>query len=423
MVFLSTGKSNNFLKVYNMQKNHKSNGVEKRHISIGTLEIGAYAKKLINRTLNNRRLSYGPLTARFENQFANYHDCKYGMFTVSGTSALQIALHALKSLHGWRDGDEVLVPAVTFIAVSNTVLQNNMRPVFVDVNKKTYNIDPSQIEKHISKRTRAIIAVHSFGLPAEMDAILKIAKKHKLKVIEDGCEAVGAVYKGKKVGSMGDIGCFSTYVAHIITTGVGGLAITNNPDYAVKMKSLMNHGRDSIYLSIDDDDKVSKESSKSAFRLIDRRFSFVDVGYSYRLTEMEAALGLEQMRLIKTIIRKRQQNAAYFNQALSGITSALQLPVVPPNFSHTFLGYPILILDPKIDRSKLILHLERHGIETRYLMPLINQPIYKKLFGNLEPKYPVAKYLNAHGFYIGIHQSLTKADLEYVVRVFKLFFK
>ncbi len=397
--------------------------MKKRKITIGTLEIGKYAKQLINKTLDDSRLSYGPLSAKFENEFANYHDCKFGIFTASGTCALQIALHALKSLHNWKDGDEVLVPAVTFIAVSNIVIQNSLKPVFVDVNSKTYNIDPSQIEKHITKRTRAIIAVHSFGLPAEMDAILKIAKKHKLKVIEDGCEAVGASYKGKKVGSMGDIGCFSTYVAHIITTGVGGLATTNNAKYAVKMKSLMNHGRDAVYLSIDDDDKISKETDKSAFYLIDRRFSFVDVGYSYRLTEMEAALGLEQMRIIKKIIDKRQQNAAYLTAGLKKVGRALQLPGIPNYSKHTYLGYPIVIVDPKVNRTKLILHLEHHGVETRYLMPLINQPVYKKIFGNLEPKYPVAKKLNANGFYIGIHQSLTKADLDYIIWVFWEFFK
>lgn len=397
--------------------------MKKRHIAIGTLEVGRFAKKLILETLNKKRLSYGPLSQKFENQFAKLHHCKYGVFTVSGTSALQIALHALKSIYNWQDNDEVLVPAVTFIAVSNIVIQNRMKPVFVDVNLQNYNIDPKQLERHITTRTRAIIVVHSFGLPADMDEILAIAKKYNLKVIEDGCEAVFAEYKGKKVGSMGDMGCFSTYVAHIITTGVGGLVITNKPEYAVKVKSLMNHGRDSIYLNIDDDDRVDKIKSRSVFKIIDRRFNFVDVGYSYRLTEMEAALGLEQLRLIKQIIKKRQENAAYLTMKLKLITDKLQYPQIPEYKSHTFLGYPLVITDSKVSRDDLILHLENHGIETRYLMPLINQPINKKLFGNLEPKYPVARYLNQYGFYIGCHQSLNQRDLDYIIQVFRKFFK
>lgn len=397
--------------------------MKKRHIAIGTLEIGSLAKKLILDTLNKKRLSYGPLSRQFENEFAQLHHCKYGVFTVSGTSALQIALHALKSIHKWQDNDEVLVPAVTFIAVSNIVIQNRMKPVFVDVDFQNYNIDPKQLERHITKRTRAIIVVHSFGLPADMDEILAIAKKYKLKVIEDGCEAVFAEYKGKKVGSMGEMGCFSTYVAHIITTGVGGVVTTNNPEYAVKVKSLMNHGRDSIYLNIDDDDRVDKTKSSSVFKIIDRRFNFIDVGYSYRLTEMEAALGLEQLHLIKQIVKKRQQNAAYLTKQLQLITDKLQYPHIPEYKMHTFLGYPLVIMDPGIKRDDLILHLEQYGIETRYLMPLINQPVNRKLFGNLEPKYPVARYLNRYGFYIGCHQSLNQKDLDYIVGVFRKFFE
>jgi len=390
----------------------------RRNIPIGTLSIGPLAKKLIRKTLDENRLSYGPLSERFESDFAKVHDSKFSIFTVSGTSALQIALHTLKSIHNWADGDEVLVPSVTFIATSNVIITNGLRPVFVDVEPNTYNIDAKQIEKHITSKTRAIIPVHLFGLPADMDEINRIAKKHKLKVIEDSCETMGVNYRSRSVGSLGDIGCFSTYVAHVLTTGVGGLATTSNPKYAIKMKSLMNHGRDSIYLSIDDDDKVAESNKKEAFKLVSRRFSFVDVGYSYRLTEMEAALGIEQLTKLSSFVKKRVSNAKFLIKNLSKHSGSLRLPTILDDRGHSFLGFPITITDKKIKRADLIMHLEERGIETRYAMPLINQPIYRKLFGNLDAQYPVAKHINDNGFYIACHPGLSKEDLLYIIKAF-----
>ncbi|MDA2922366.1 DegT/DnrJ/EryC1/StrS family aminotransferase [Patescibacteria group bacterium AH-259-L07] len=403
-----------------LEKNKKSRA---RKIPLGTLNIGPYAKKLILQTLNENRLSHGPLSARFENKFAKLHNRKFAIFTVSGTAALRMSLHALKRIYQWRDGEEVLVPAITFIATSNIVLQNNLRPIFVDVLPDTYNIDPKKIEEKITRKTRAIIPVHLYGLPADMEPIMAIAKKHKLKVIEDSCEAMLAKYRGRMVGSMGDLGCFSTYVAHIITTGVGGIVTTNNPEYAVRVKSLMNHGRDSIYLTIDDDNNLSRKSDKEIFKTVDRRFSFIDIGYSCRLTEMEAALGLEQLKYIKTNIRKRQKNAAYLAEGLKQFSYLIQLPIIPRDRDHVFLAFPIVMKDKLLERSKLLTHLEKHGIETRYMMPLLNQPIYKEIFGNLEPRYPVARYINKAGFYIACHHNLTKDDLDYILAIFEQAFQ
>jgi dTDP-4-amino-4,6-dideoxygalactose transaminase len=393
---------------------------KKRNIPMGTVNIGPYAKKLILETLDNNRLSYGKLSAEFENKFAKLHNVNFAVYTVSGTCALQMALHTLKRIHGWRDGDEIIVPAITFVATSNIVLQNNLKPVFVDVLADTYNINPSKIEEKISKKTKAIIPVHMYGLPADMDEIKALAKKYKLKIIEDSCEAVMAKYKDKFVGSMGDMGCFSTYVVHVITTGVGGIVTTNNSEYAVKVKSLMNHGRDSIYLTIDDANNLTRKKNKEIFKIVDRRFSFVDVGYSYRLTEMEAALGLEQLKNIDRIIKKRQFNASYLIKGLGEFSDFLQLPTIPKDREHVFLGFPIVIKNKKISREELILFLEKNGIETRYMMPLLNQPIYKEIFGrNVESRYPVAKYINNHGFYIGCFPELTKEDLDYIIYIFK----
>lgn len=394
--------------------------IKKINIPMGTINVGPYAKKLIQKTLDDNRLSYGKLSAKFENKFAKLHNIKFAVYTASGTCALQMALHALKKIHGWRDGDEIIVPAITFVATSNIVLQNNLKPVFVDVLPDTYNIDSSKIEEKITKRTKAIIPVHMYGLPADMDEIKNISQKHKLKIIEDSCEAVMAKYKNHFVGSMGDMGCFSTYVVHVITTGVGGIVTTNNPEYAVKVKSLMNHGRDSIYLTIDDDDNLTKKTDKEIFRMIDRRFSFVDVGYSYRLTEMEAALGLEQLKNIDRIIKNRQSNANYLIKGLGDLSDFLQLPTIPKDREHVFLGFPMVIKNPKISREKLILFLEKNGIETRYMMPLLNQPVYKKIFGrDIESYYPVARHINNYGFYIGCFPELKKEDLDYVIYIIR----
>ena len=173
---------------------------------------------------------------------------------------MQIAIAALKEANHWEDGDEIIVPALTFIATSNTIIQNNLKPVFVDVENGSFNIDPKKIEDKVTNKTRAILPVHLLGLPADMTPIMQIAKRHGFKVIEDSCETMFARYKGKSVGSFGDIGCFSTYVAHYIVTGVGGLNVTNNPKLATIMRSLANHGRDSIYITIDDDNTKSKKS-------------------------------------------------------------------------------------------------------------------------------------------------------------------
>jgi perosamine synthetase len=386
-------------------------------VTVGDLQLGPKEKEYLGQVIDSNRLSYGPFTKRFEEMFAEMHDCKFAIFCNSGTSALHIALAALKELHGWNDGDEVLVPAVTFVATSNVVLHNRMTPVFVDVDPLTYNMDPAEIEKHITPRTRAILPVHLLGLPADMGAIADIAKKHNLKIVEDSCETMFADCRGRKVGSWGDIGCFSTYIAHYIVTGVGGFATTNDPKLAVMLKSLMNHGRDSIYLSIDDDDGVSK---KQLFEIAARRFRFEHVGHSFRCTEMEAAIGLAQLERKDEIIARRTGIAAKYMQRLAGLSDVLQLPTIPDDRDHVFMLFPLVMRDGS--KRDMVNHLEENGIETRDLLPLINQPVYRKMFGDLEPQYPVATWLNNNGFYIGCHQTISDEMIEYVVNKLYAFF-
>lgn len=390
-----------------------------RYVGVGDVDVSPLAKKYINQVLSSRRITYGPFTDKFEHEFARRHDLSFAIFCNSGTSALQVALHALKKKYKWNDGDEILVPALTFVATVNIVLQNNLVPVFIDVDSEFFEIDPKKIEKKITKKTKAIIPVHIAGLPCDMDAIIKVAKKHSLRIIEDSCETVMARYKGKSVGSFGDYGCFSTYAAHTLVTGVGGFICTNNPDLAVIAKSLVNHGRDGIYTSIDDDNVASK---KKLFSIVDKRFEFVDIGYSYRATEFESALGLAQVKNLEQNIKKRRNNALYLSHGLSDLQEYLQLPKERADADHTYMFFPIVVRSEKVKREELVYFLEERHIETRFLLPLLSQPIYKKMFGNLEGQFPVATFLAKHGFYVGCHPGLSKNDLNFIIATFHEFF-
>ena len=361
-------------------------GGTKPQIGVGSCRISERAKALVMQVLDSNRLSAGPMMQEFETEVARLHDRRFGLMCNSGTSALQIALAALKEREGWKDGDEVLVPAVTFIATSNVVLYNNLTPVFVDVEPDYFDIDPAKIERHITARTRAIMPVHIGGLPCDMDPILEIARRRNLRIVEDSAECMFARYKGRPVGSFGEIACFSTYVAHILTTGVGGLSITDDGDLHVIMRSIMNHGRDSIYLRIDNAQCLEGEQ---LHEVASRRFSFVRFGHSFRATEMEAALGVAQLDDRHQNQLRRAEIARRYSAGWEELSQWLQLPSVRPHTEHAFMFYPIVVRDG-VSRERVVDFLEDRGIEARPLLPLINQPVYKSLFGELDKQYPVA---------------------------------
>lgn len=375
---------------------------------------------MVQEALKSNRLSYGPFTRKFERIFAQSVQRKYAIVTNSGTSGLQVALHALKEKYGWKNGDEVLVPAITFIASSNVILHNNLTPVFVDVEPDFYCIDPQKIEDKITSRTRAIMPVHLFGQSADMRPIMKIAKKYNLKIIEDSCETMFVNHTKKPVGSLGNVSVYSTYIAHIIVTGVGGIVTTDDPDLALRMKSLMFHGRDSLYLTIDDDNTTDKNKLND---LIERRFNFVHVGYSYRITELEGALGVAEMMRKDEIVTKRKRVGHALTKALGGLGDYFQLPAEREPNEHIYMLYPIVIRDRRINRDDFLLYLETRGIETRLFFPLLTQPIYKKLFGSIERNYPVAKHLVKNGFIIGSHPYLSQKDIQYVRDAFDSYLK
>lgn len=387
-------------------------------VTLGTFEATAPIRQRVNAVLDSGRLSYGPVSREFEQRFAEMHGCNYGVLTNSGTSSLVVALQALKELHGWQDGDEVIVPALTFVATVNAVLHNRLRPVLVDVDPLTYNIDARQIEQAITERTRCILPVHLFGQPADMSAISTIAWRHRvkhrinLKIVEDSCEAVLAQWGLKTpvgpsyVGSLGHIGCFSTYAAHLLNTGVGGICTTDNEDYAKKMRSLVNHGIDLTELP-------NGESYDPTF--LARKFRFTSIGHSFRITELESAIGLAQLDDLPAMIEKRQQNAAILTAALEPLTDYIQLPHTHVQATHSFMMYPIVLRQGS--KWPVIHHLQRAGIECREMVPLTNQPCYRDIF--CEDDYPVAKWVNESGFYVGCHQGLDGGHMRYIADVLK----
>ncbi|MBI3299993.1 MAG: DegT/DnrJ/EryC1/StrS family aminotransferase [Elusimicrobia bacterium] len=390
----------------------KTEKTQRWRVPVGTVRISPRAKRYVREALDNDRLAYGPFLRKFEERFAAEHDCKFAVSCNSGTSALHVAVAALQERGRWKPGDEVLVPALTFVATANMALVQGLKPVFVDVDPRTYNIDPERAEAALTRRTRLMMPVHLFGQPCEMGPLMGLARRKRLKVVEDSCETMFSRWRGRSVGSFGDAACFSTYTAHLLVTGVGGLVTTNSAPLATHLRSLVNHGRDSIYLSID--------QGRSA-QVMARRFRFVRLGYSYRLTELEGALGVAQLEERAALMVKRKRNALALMKALRPYEEWLQLPWWPDYSEHAFMMFPLVLRSET--KTAITDFLERRGIETRDMLPLTNQPYLHKLFGSgLERRFPNAAKVNRSGFYIGCHHGLSEGDVDYVAGVFKAFF-
>ena len=384
-------------------------------IGVGYASVTDIEKKYVMDALDNERLSQGKYVAKFEREFAKAHGQSYGVMCNSGTSALHLALETLKEIDNWDENTEVLVPAITFIATSNSCIHAGLKVKFVDVDPVTYNMNPEEIEKHITEHTRCIIPVHTFGMPCDMNKIMAVAKKHNLRVIEDCAEAHFAKVDNQPVGSFGDIAAFSTYVAHTITTGVGGVVCTSDRRQAEILRSLVAHGRACTceQCVASDGKSVCPKRMKTE---LDRRFCFERIGYSYRVGEIEGALGLAQLERKDEIMGKRHENAAYLIKGLEKFEDLLQLPRHPENIEHTYMMFPILVRkESGICTKEFVRYLEQCNIETRPMLPLLNQPIYIELFGDIEKEYPVAEYIDHHGFYIGCHHGLTREELDYQI--------
>lgn len=376
-------------------------------VTLGTWQSTPQIEDAVSSVLRSGRLSYGPVSQAYEQRFASMHDCAYGVVSNSGTSSLVVALQALKQLHGWQDGDGVIVPALTFVASVNAILHNRLTPVLVDVNPYTFNIEPTSIERVVTLRTRCIMPVHLFGQPASMITIKGVASQYNLRIVEDSCEAVLARLNATSVGSWGDVGCFSTYAAHHLVTGVGGMATTNNPDLARLMRSLVNHGIDLTELP-------NGENYDPSF--LARKFRFTSIGHSFRMTELEAAIGLAQLDDLPAHIEQRRKNAEYLTAGLTDLDGCLQTQATLFGCTHSWMVFPIVLRYGS--KWPVMRHLQAHGIECREMVPLTNQPCYN--FN--ESDYPVAQNINERGFYVGCHQGLTTEHLDHIISTLQDYF-
>jgi perosamine synthetase len=338
--------------------------------------------------------SKGRFVDQFEEKFASYVGTRHAIAVSSGTAALHLALAALDI----QPGDEIIMPTFTMIACANVAKYLGAKPVLVDSEISTWNINPNRIEEKITNKTKAIVVVHIYGHPADMDPVMKIAKKHGLYVVEDAAEAHGAEYKGEKVGRIGDIGCFSFYANKIITTGEGGMITTNDDEIAEKVKKLRDQG----------------------YNLSMRKWLIHDViGYNYRLTNLQAAVGLAQLERIEEFVNKHRENAYYYNSLLKGIHGV----TLPPEMSwakNVYWMYTILIDEEilGITRDDLMKKLEVYGIDARSsFLPIHLQPPYRDIYANEE--YPIAELLGRGGINLPSGNSATKEVIEYVVSTIK----
>jgi perosamine synthetase len=338
--------------------------------------------------------SKGKFVDEFEERFASYVGVKHAIAVSSGTAALHLAAASLNL----KPGDEVIMPTFTMIACANAVKYLGAKPIFVDSEFSTWNIDPDKIEEKITDKTKAIMAVHIYGHPADMDAIMKIAKKHGLYVIEDAAEAHGAEYKGRKVGSIGDVGCFSFYANKIITTGEGGMVVTNDDNIAERVKKL----RDQAY-----------NVNLRKWLIHD------DIGYNYRMTNLQAAIGVAQLERIAEFVERHRKNARYYNFLLREV-GGITLPPEASWAKNVYWVYTILIEEKelKISRDELIRRLELYGIDTRATFcPIHLQPPYKNEYHS--DMYPIAEYLGSKGISLPSGNTLTKDQIEYIVNSIK----
>lgn len=382
-----------------------------RRVGIGTADIREEDIVRVNQVLASGRLSAGPMMAEFEGKFATAHGVRHASMCNSGTGALQLALQALKERYRWPDGSEVIVPAMTFVATVNVVLFNGLVPVLVDIDPVTFTMDPGRLEEAVTPATVAVMPVHLFGQPADMTSIMAVCERHGLRVVEDSAEAAFVRHRGRFVGSFGDFGCFSTYMAHLVTTGVGGLALTDDADNALRFRSLMNHGRNPAYLRIDDDEGLSDDD---LLKVVWSRYDFVSIGQSYRATELEAALGVGQIERIGEVLEARRSVAATLTSAL--VHEDLQLPTVAEGNEHAFMMYPVVCLRPGM-RDRLVVALERGGVETRFLLPILGQPCYRGILEYPAGGFPAAEHALENGFYIGSHQHMSAAGVEHVAEI------
>ncbi len=337
--------------------------------------------------------SEGKFIQKFEEQFAAYLGQTEGISVNNGTNALILAMRAL-NLH---EGSEVILPSFTIISCALACIYNNLTPVFVDSEKETWNIDVSKIEEKITHKTKAIMPVHIYGHPVDMDAIAAIAKKHYLYIIEDFAEAIGSEYKGKKCGGFGDISCASFYANKVVTTGEGGMCLTNNNDLSEKLRRLKN----------------------LAF-IPEKRFIHYELGFNFRMTNVQAAIGLAQLERIEEHVKKKVWIGETYNELLRPLQEKgiVQLPVEKKWAKNSYWMYG-MVLNPKsgMDAEMVMKKMSDLGVQTRpFFYPLHKQPAFEKFGWYRKETLPVSEEIYKYGFYLPTGLTLNHEDIENVVK-------
>ena len=355
-------------------------------ISIAKPLIGEEEKQAVMEAMDSGVIACGPRTEKFEKNFAEFVGTKYAIATTSGTTALHLALLALNvSL-----GDEVIFPSFSFVATANSALFCNATPVFCDVDSNTFTIDAEKLESLITEKTKAIMPVHLYGQPADMNPILEIAEDHGLHIVGDAAQAHGAKYDGKMVGSFGDCECFSFYPTKNMTTGEGGMITTNDDGLVERLNSIRNHGREQT--------KWGYEHSR--------------IGYNYRMTDIAAAIGIEQLKKLPKFNQKRRENAKFFNEKLADI-EGIDIPYVLPNVDHVYHQYTIKCNN----REAIIQKLKDNdvGFGIYYPKPMHFFEHLKK-YGHTDLK--ISEKLADEVLSLPVHPALDNSDLEKIVSCF-----
>ncbi|MDP3999599.1 MAG: DegT/DnrJ/EryC1/StrS family aminotransferase [bacterium] len=352
--------------------------------------IGKKEEKYVLEVLRSGVLSMGLKTEKFEKKFAEFIGAKYACAVSSGTAGLHLALISA----GIGKGDEVITTPFSFVASANAILYVGAKPVFVDIDPETYNIDPEKIEKKITKKTKAILVVHIFGQSADMNSIVKIAKKRNLKIIEDACESLGAKYRGKNVGMFGESAVFAFYPNKQMTTGEGGMVVTNDKKVYELCRSLRNQGRLENAQWLD----------------------HVRLGYNYRLDEMSAALGIAQLEKIKFLISEKQKIAGWYDKYLSAYRNLAQVPIVVPGNVHTRFIYVVLIRNK--NRNQVIKRLSRCGITAKPYFPSIHLfKFYRASFGYRPGDFPASELVSNKALALPFYIGLKEQDVRHICKI------
>lgn len=343
---------------------------------------------LVQEVMRSGVLSIGPVVEQFEAMVAQRTGARHAIAVNSGTAGLHECIIA----SGLGEGDEVITSSFSFVASANTIAYERAKPVFVDIDPATLNLDPSRIEDAITPRTRGIMPVHVFGQPADMDPIRDVAERHNLAIIEDACEAIGAGYKGRAAGTLGDAGVFAFYPNKQITTAEGGVIVTNRDDLAAACRSLRNQGRD----------------------VHDSWLQHTRLGFNYRLSELHAAVGVGQLERFEDLMARRASVAAAYTERISSI-ARIEPPAIAATTTTASWFVYVVRLDESIDRAALMMALQERGVPTRpYFPPIHLQPHYRDAYGCREGDLPITESIASRTLALPFHTDLPEEDIDYV---------